>query len=87
MTIPARPQVCWSVSAVFAAESPRDNRAAEADRELELDAVGSGSDERGASLVEYALLVALIALVCVAAVTFIGNQTADSISNIGNSLN
>ena len=29
-------------------------------------------DERGASLVEYALLVALIAVVCIAAVTFLG---------------
>lgn len=54
----------------------------EVDHEVEVT-----SEERGASLVEYALLVALIALVCVAAVTFLGNQTADSISNIGNSLN
>lgn len=29
-------------------------------------------DERGASLIEYALLVALIALVCVVAVTSLG---------------
>ncbi len=43
--------------------------------------------ERGASLVEYALLVALIAVVCVGAVTFLGRQTADSFSDIGNSLN
>lgn len=33
--------------------------------------------DRGASLVEYALLVALIALVCVLAVTFLGT-TANS---------
>ena len=31
-----------------------------------------GDDERGASLVEYALLVALIAVVCIVAVTFLG---------------
>ncbi|MEY2422282.1 MAG: pilus assembly protein Flp/PilA, partial [Acidimicrobiaceae bacterium] len=29
-------------------------------------------DERGASLVEYALLVALIAVVCIAAITLLG---------------
>jgi Flp pilus assembly pilin Flp len=33
--------------------------------------------ERGASLVEYALLVALIAVVCVGAVTFLGRETSD----------
>lgn len=32
-------------------------------------------DERGASLVEYTLLVALIALVCVGALMFIGGGT------------
>ena len=34
-----------------------------------------GSD-RGASVVEYALLVALIAMVCVGAVNFLGRQTS-----------
>ena len=36
--------------------------------------------ERGASLVEYALLVALIAMVCLAAVQFFGGSTSSSIS-------
>lgn len=45
------------------------------------------SSERGASLVEYALLVALIAVVCVGAVTFLGREVSDSISSAGNSLN
>ncbi len=45
------------------------------------------NSERGASLVEYALLVALIAVVCIGAVTFLGRQTSQSFSNIGNSLN
>jgi pilus assembly protein Flp/PilA len=36
--------------------------------------------ERGASLVEYALLLALIALVCLAAVTFLGTNTSAGIS-------
>ena len=45
------------------------------------------SSERGASLVEYALLVSLIAIVCFGAVTFLGRQVADEYSTIGNSLN
>lgn len=45
------------------------------------------SSERGASLVEYALLVALIAIVCIGAVTFLGREVADEFSTIGNSLN
>lgn len=41
-----------------------------------------GRDERGASLVEYALLVALIAVVCVVALRFLGNTTDDTISDV-----
>ena len=43
--------------------------------------------ERGASLVEYALLVALIAVVCIAAVSFIGGQAKTKFSAVGSSLN
>ena len=43
--------------------------------------------DRGASLVEYALLVALIALVCFVAVGFLGNQTSSHFENTGNSFN
>jgi pilus assembly protein Flp/PilA len=42
--------------------------------------------ERGASLVEYALLVALIAVVCIGAITFLGNTAADNFSQVGNSI-
>ena len=42
--------------------------------------------DRGASLVEYALLVALIALVCVAAVSFFGQQTSSSFNSAATSL-
>ena len=42
--------------------------------------------ERGASLVEYALLVALIAVVCIAAVSFIGTSANDKFSEVGTSL-
>jgi pilus assembly protein Flp/PilA len=34
-------------------------------------------DEEGASLVEYVLLVALIAVVCIAAVTLLGTHARD----------
>ena len=38
------------------------------------------------SLVEYALLVALIALVCIAAVTFFGSQTSETFIRVGDSI-
>lgn len=37
--------------------------------------------ERGASLVEYALLLALIAVVCIAAVTAMGTKLSQNYSN------
>lgn len=43
-------------------------------------------DDRGASLVEYALLVALIAVVCIAAVTFIGNNASNKLSHVGSTI-
>ena len=42
--------------------------------------------ERGASLVEYALLVALIAIVCVIAVQVLGKQASKSFSSTGDGL-
>jgi Flp pilus assembly pilin Flp len=42
--------------------------------------------ERGASLVEYALLVALIALVCIGAVSYLGTTTSDDFSTNAESL-
>ena len=44
-----------------------------------------GRDERGASLVEYALLVALIAVVCIAAISLLGGSAADKFSTVSNS--
>lgn len=46
-----------------------------------------GDDERGASLVEYALLVALIAVVCIVAVTFLGESAGSKFGEVGNSIN
>lgn len=52
-----------------------------------LDAVSTRfRPDRGASLVEYTLLVALIALVCFAAVTFIGDANTVPLSRAGTSL-
>ena len=43
-------------------------------------------DEKGASLVEYALLVALIAVVCIAAITLLGNSASTKFSTVGGSI-
>jgi pilus assembly protein Flp/PilA len=42
--------------------------------------------DRGASLVEYALLVALIAVVCILAVTFLGKQASEKFSQVGSAV-
>ena len=43
-------------------------------------------DEDGASLVEYALLLALIFVVCIAAITLLGNNTGNVLSRAGGSI-
>jgi Flp pilus assembly pilin Flp len=43
-------------------------------------------DERGASLVEYAFLVGLIAIVCLVAILFLGSSTSSKYSNVGSQL-
>ena len=47
----------------------------------------AGNDDRGASLVEYALLVALIAVVCIAAITLLGNNASTKFDSVGQSIN
>lgn len=42
--------------------------------------------EAGATLVEYALLVTLIAVVCVAAVAVFGGETSETFSRVGSSM-
>ena len=39
-------------------------------------------EDRGASLVEYALLVALIAVVCIGAITILGQGASDNFDEI-----
>lgn len=44
------------------------------------------TDERGASMVEYGLLLALIAVVAIIAVQFVGNKVSDNFNTVGESL-
>jgi Flp pilus assembly pilin Flp len=58
-----------------------------------LDAADEGDEqpvhrtwrERGAGLVEYSLLLALIALVCISAITMLGGSTEDGPRGVSNS--
>ena len=43
-------------------------------------------DEAGQGLAEYALILALIAIVSIIALLFLGNQISDKLSVIGNSM-
>ena len=43
-------------------------------------------DERAASLVEYALLVALIAVVCIIAVSMLGTNASAKFSTVGSAI-
>ena len=43
-------------------------------------------NETGATLVEYALLLAFIAIVCIAAITFLGDRTSDKFDSVGSKL-
>ncbi len=45
-----------------------------------------GNTEKGASLVEYALLLALIAVVCIVAITTLGSRASDNFSSVGSKL-
>jgi pilus assembly protein Flp/PilA len=42
--------------------------------------------DRGASMVEYALLVALIAVVCIAAIQVLGGEAKSSFESTGNAI-
>lgn len=53
---------------------------------VRLTTVLARRDDRGASLVEYALLAALIAIVCLTAVFFLGNETSEEFDSVGSSI-
>jgi len=44
-------------------------------------------EERGATLVEYALLLALIAVVAIAALQFLGKTVNTTLNNVANAIN
>lgn len=48
--------------------------------------LGHRSNERGANLVEYTLLLVLIVLVCIGAVTLLGEATNEPYSEFGSQL-
>ncbi len=43
-------------------------------------------DERGQGLVEYALIVALVSIVAIAALKFLGSKASNTLNNAANSL-
>jgi pilus assembly protein Flp/PilA len=43
-------------------------------------------EEKGASMVEYALLVVLIAIIAIVAIRLAGNNVSSTFSNVGNQL-
>ncbi|HLU51961.1 MAG TPA: Flp family type IVb pilin [Acidimicrobiia bacterium] len=43
-------------------------------------------NERGASMVEYALLVVLIAIIAIAAISIVGDEVSGAFSEVGDSL-
>lgn len=45
-----------------------------------------GRTERGASLVEYVLLVSLIAVVCIIAIRALGTKASTTFDNVGSSV-
>ena len=44
-------------------------------------------DEEGVTAIEYALIAALIAIVIILAVKFVGNEVKDTFNKVGNELN
>ena len=51
------------------------------------DRTSGKDDDAGASLVEYSLLLALIAVVAIAALTYLGVSVSHTINNVANVVN
>ena len=51
------------------------------------DLKGRAAEEGGATAVEYALMVALIAVVIIAAVAFIGRSASSQFNSVGSAVN
>jgi pilus assembly protein Flp/PilA len=48
--------------------------------------IAGWGDEQGQGLVEYALILTLIAIVCIVALVFLGNNVSSTLSGIGMSV-
>lgn len=48
--------------------------------------ISGWGNEQGQGLVEYALILVLIAIVCILALVFIGNQISTDLSKVGASI-
>lgn len=44
-------------------------------------------NEKGATMLEYALMAALVAVVALGAVTFLGEEVSETFTGVGNALN
>jgi len=51
-----------------------------------IETVEIKEEEKGASMLEYALMAALIAVVCIAAVTFLGTSASQAFSSVGSAI-
>ncbi|HET7489835.1 MAG TPA: hypothetical protein VFJ85_18045 [Acidimicrobiales bacterium] len=49
-------------------------------------AIGTRGGERGNSVIEYALLLALVAIFCIGAITLVGGSTHDNLSSTASTL-
>jgi pilus assembly protein Flp/PilA len=50
---------------------------------IKIQEIKTSKKQRGATMVEYAIMVALIAIVAIAAVKFLGQQVSGTFSNAG----
>ncbi|MGH8951704.1 MAG: Flp family type IVb pilin [Acidimicrobiia bacterium] len=53
---------------------------------LWIKVLGRANEEKGASMVEYALLIVLIAIVAIIAIRLAGDQISEAFSDIGSGL-
>ena len=56
------------------------------EKEKNVASVQNLENEKGATMLEYGLIAALIAIVAIAAITFIGQQASITFSRVGSSM-
>ncbi len=71
---------------MFSQRISQRKRASSGQRARRLRVRFTNRDETGASLVEYALLLALIAVVAIGALTFLGHTVSNTLNNVGNDI-